>query len=91
MTPLDFAKPAQRINWTKRVAAFLADLPADGFTPAQDWQIVEALAVGKPVPNLPGWKARALRLMDACRDPRGILSLDGREALIAAVKRKAIS
>ena len=89
MTPLDFAKPAERINWPKRVAAFLADLPADGFTPAQDWQIVEALAIGKPVPDLPGWKARALRLMDACRDTRGILSLDGRDALIKAIRERA--
>lgn len=96
MTSTDFAKPVARINWTKRVAAYLDKLPSHGWTAHDDWLLIEAMSLGRPVADvqLPHGErqgtnsARSILLTDAARDDAGSYSLDGREALIKALRER---
>ena len=90
-TPKQFATEPRRqlINWPKRVAAHLDSIADPAFSPADDWEIVQALALGVPVPRKPGYQTRAFRLIDATRNGYGIFTLDGRTALIAEAKARA--
>jgi hypothetical protein len=90
MMHMDFRSDGPKvINWSKRVARFLDNLPSDGFTPQQDWQIIQALAKGEKLPEIDGAKLRAAALMDAVRDDHGTLTLAGRAALIKAAEARA--
>lgn len=73
------------VKWPARVAAYLANHPGD---PALDLALVEAACAGRVLRVTEASQARQALLMDAARDHTGKFSLDGRAALLAAVRAR---
>ena len=84
------------IDWPRRVAAHLDALPPHGWTPLQDWALVEHFSGQDPrkLAHVEGYlgTGHALRLrhlLSATVSDNGAFSLDGREALLKALRERA--
>lgn len=89
MMHLNFAAPAPKKSWRASVRDYLASLPADHWTPAQDLALVEG-AARSPRIHRSYMETERLRVLLRCtRNEYGHVTIDGQAALLSALKDRA--